>query len=43
MIIIWGYDILFMFGKVKQFLVDKAFGLAFMRYDRNSSGMLDKD
>lgn len=32
-----------MFGKVKQFLVDKAFGLAFMRYDRNSSGMLDKD
>lgn len=32
-----------MFAKVKEFVVEKAFGLAFMRYDRNSSGMLDKD
>ena len=36
-------DIYFMFGKVKQFIVDKAFGFAFMRYDRDSSGMLNKD
>lgn len=32
-----------MFGKVKQFVVDKAFGLAFMRYDRDGSGQLNKD
>lgn len=32
-----------MFGKVKQFVVDKAFGFAFMRYDRDNNGCLNKD
>ena len=32
-----------MFAKAKEFVIDKAFGLAFMRYDGNSSGLLDKN
>jgi hypothetical protein len=32
-----------MFGKVKQFVVDKAFWFAFMRYDRDHTNTLNKD
>ena len=31
-----------MFGKVKEFVIDKAFSLAYMRYDQDSSGKLNK-
>jgi hypothetical protein len=32
-----------MFGKVKQFVVDKAFWFSFMRYDRDHTNTLNKD
>lgn len=32
-----------MFAKVKQFVVDKAFWFAFMRYDRDNNNALNKD
>lgn len=32
-----------MFGKLKEKLVEKAFGFAFVRYDKDNTGMLDKD
>ena len=32
-----------MFGKVKEFLVQKAFGLAFSRYDMDKNSALNPD
>lgn len=32
-----------MFAKIKQFLIEKAFNLAFMRYDKDASSTIDKD
>ena len=32
-----------MFGKLKEKLIEKAFGFAFMRYDLDNTGMLNKD